>query len=114
MLQVWEPFKHHVQQGSEPPKLARSFSVGFLLGLCPLLGRQASDIVFCQQAQAGLLCWAAERHVCSAGVSFGACLAVIFLSMGTLHAPMTLLANGLSVPFEVRSATIVEQLLHDS
>ena len=44
------------------------------------------------------------RH---AGVSFGMCLAVLFLSFGMLHAPMTLLANGLSVPFEVRSAVVL-------
>ena len=30
------------------------------------------------------------------------CLLAIFISFGTLHAPMTILANGVAVPFEVR------------
>ena len=40
-----------------------------------------------------------EWHV--AGVSFSLCLLAIFISRGSLHAPMTVLANGVAVPAEV-------------
>lgn len=40
LLQVTDPFVAYCKQDAEPDILARSFAVGFSLGLCPIVGEQ--------------------------------------------------------------------------
>lgn len=77
-LKIWanhrvvNPFLEYLQQDTHPAVLSRSATLGFILGLCPIVG-----------------------------VSAGVCLLACFLFRSSLHAPMALLFNFVAMPIEL-------------
>ncbi|KAK9844817.1 hypothetical protein WJX74_007223 [Apatococcus lobatus] len=75
-FKVADPFVAYCKQDAEPDILARSFAVGFSLGLCPVVG-----------------------------LSTGSALLVLAITKSFapdyFHTPMTLLANFTAIPVEV-------------
>lgn len=44
-MQLWDPFVAYLRHGADPPVLARSFALGFCLGLCPFVGEQLFCVI---------------------------------------------------------------------